>query len=164
MRITTTPAGCSYRNPDCGANEFCSDNTCVVRECNSSRQCGNGTGCNAFSCSDYKCVNYVQPGCEYGDKCYNYGNRPTIGNLTYYCGIDRKLSVQKKNETACTDAFECESNFCLDGTCKEKPTLTSIADGITEFLRGIIRWAQSLFETSSDNGQPVNLNATNNSA
>jgi hypothetical protein len=56
----------------------------------------------------------VCQGCLYDNKCISFGIRMD----ERYCDADKDLVVQKENQAACSNDFECESNNCKDGSCR----------------------------------------------
>ena len=148
FNLNQVPAGCTYNNPACASDEFCSDNSCVKKQCTVASSCGASHGCNSFSCSDYKCLNATIPGCEYSDMCYKYGYQPIIGNETFYCSYSNSLQKLKATNSTCADSFECASGLCFNQVCTEKPTANTITDffgGIANAISSFVHWVQGLF-------------------
>ncbi|MBN1157642.1 hypothetical protein JXA85_08545 [Candidatus Woesearchaeota archaeon] len=56
----------------------------------------------------------VCEGCLKDNKCYPYGLRLD----EKYCDVTKELLLQKERQEPCNDNFECKTNVCRDGLCK----------------------------------------------
>lgn len=64
-------------------------------------------------------INQLQcVGCEINQQCLQFGIRYVADNATpSYCDFDKTSKIQKQNNEACQNNYECVSNSCSDGKC-----------------------------------------------
>lgn len=63
-------------------------------------------------------------GCQLNqDTCIPFGTRIKKNNETYYCSIEHRMLIQKKDGVICQNTYECVSNNCKGSVC------TSICGG-----------------------------------
>jgi|SRR3989338_6070402 len=61
-------------------------------------------------------------GCPYRHGYFAIGTRILEQGIAYYCDVETQLILkQKKQSSACTASYECESNTCNDHLCLPKP-------------------------------------------
>jgi len=58
-------------------------------------------------------------GCAMESKCFPVGSRAVMDNAPSFCGVDTQFSLQKEKNAICQNNYECISNFCSNGTCRD---------------------------------------------
>ena len=114
-----TQKDCCY---DCGceARYECRNNKCIKKEgCISNEECDDEKACTIDSCINEKCSYETQDGCEFENKCLEYGATKDINDITSYC-LDNKWNPQKEKDKACINDNECLSGKCKDNECYER--------------------------------------------
>lgn len=79
------------------------------------------------------------PGCDYDNKCIQYGTRITQKNGQSYCDIDNTLKLQKQLKETCQDDYECLSNMCSNGMCADMQETVQKLEKELEEQRGILQ-------------------------
>jgi hypothetical protein len=80
-------------------------------------------------------------GCIKDDICLSVGIRTNNGEAVY-CDIDNQLKVQKENNAACQNNFECETNTCSSGKCLD---LQKELEEQKSLLNKIFGWLSNIF-------------------
>jgi len=81
-------------------------------------------------------------GCPYSGTCAPFGYRTTINSSQVYCDINNKFISQKNSNSSCSNDFECITNSCISGVCKDltleiEQTKTAL-EQILEVLNSIL--------------------------
>lgn len=126
------PLGCDYNiDTDCPKPN--------MDECYSNEQCKDPTNpCRTGTCSSSpkKCSSWeTTMGCIYENSCVGQGN---IVNVSYYCGIDNQLHIQKGKDNPCSNGYECATNTCSKNLCMEPAKEPGI-------IEKIFNWIATLF-------------------
>lgn len=114
-----TQKRCCY---DCGCEPLhkCEDNICIKKEgCTSNGECDDENPCTEDSCSNGKCSYTTIDGCEFGNKCLEYGTIKEINNIQSYC-LENIWKSQKEKDEPCKNDYECLSGKCKENKCYEK--------------------------------------------
>jgi len=75
-------------------------------------------------------ISIICNGCELDNKCYSFGYRKS----GEYCSDSLEFTNQSKEESACDNNFECQSNLCLDQEC--------VSGGL---IKKILNWFRGFF-------------------
>ncbi len=114
-----TKEDCCY---DCGCKAMykCEDNRCTKKEgCISDEECDDEKACTQDSCSNGKCSYRKLTGCEFEDKCSEYGSIKKIDAILSYCS-ENMWNRQKEKNQDCKKEYECLSGKCDDDKCYER--------------------------------------------
>ena len=90
------------------------DNDCKIGSCSSDKDCNDNN-----KCSKDKCINGI---CQYeGNECESNGECNPAGIVinNTYC-LDKTWHTLKTVNISCKNAYECLSNTCQEGKCKER--------------------------------------------
>lgn len=81
-------------------------------------------------------------GCIVDNKCVPYGIRVKNGE-SKYCELNGEFTLQKEDGLACENNFECETNTCSSGYCKD---LAKQVESNTNVLNKIMSWFGNFFK------------------
>jgi len=131
-----TDAGCK--------NETIANAIIIEGNCSSGFQCYQ---CNlGYNWMNNTCMSSCPNGCIYEGLCLTQGFRAinNSNNKKIYC-FNSTMQEQKQEETACSQGYECISNYCKNGSCTSLLSEVSKTRASTERL---ICWIRKLFGSS----------------
>jgi len=107
---------------DCGCEPRykCEDNKCIKKEgCISDQECDDEKACTGDSCVGNKCSYQTLDGCEFENRCLEYGTIKEVDGTQSYC-LDNKWNPKKEKDESCINDYECLSGKCKNNKCYER--------------------------------------------
>ena len=86
--------------------------------------------------------NIICEGCKLDNVCLDKGLRYISEETPVYCDVEGTLKEQKPEQTSCQNDFECLSNSCMSGVCKD---LSKQLDEQTGLLTKLLNWFSRIF-------------------
>jgi len=113
-----------------GEGYYCNYDNIVHKQKKDSSSCQNSYECESNNCKGSICVPICNGCFDEKFNCLPFGTRTD----TQYCGLDKKMTNLKIEDTSCNNNFECTTNVCVNSKCIS-PNL----------IQKIILWFQNLF-------------------
>lgn len=107
--------------------EFVKLDITMIAECLENSDCNDGNKKTKDICLLRECEHEELTCCLIGNQCRNLGSTETIDEKSMYCTKDYEWIERKPYKTACSNNYECLTNYC-DNYCK-LPSMFGINKG-----------------------------------
>jgi len=104
-------------------NESNDTDNITIKECELDADCADNFACTVDTCAEYTCIHVSQEGCEFNGECV--AEKSIQDNQ--YCD-DNSMEKLKENKQSCTSSYECSSENCGNGLCKNKGFFQTIGE------------------------------------